>query len=87
MDTAEALKPRKRTPVIEIGCRHHLEHRVFHDQATGEYQEMNAIPQGHMALLQYALCPALLLTKHTLKSRRLSAAERHAHVGKWDALS
>jgi hypothetical protein len=82
MDIKEYLKPLKRTPPIEIGSRHTHEHRIFHDQASGDYQEMNPIPLGHMALLQYALCPDLLSKKPISKSRRSLPSAPHVQDDK-----
>lgn len=72
----------RQQPVIEIGCRHSLEHRIFKDREAGVYEEMNPVIDGHMALIQKVLCPALLSTKLTSESRKSLHSALHAHVAK-----
>ena len=68
----------KRHAVVEIGCRHTLEHRVMRDRASGEYQEMNPLIEGHMELWQTIIAPPSM--KLISRSRKLSLVERLAHV-------
>lgn len=77
----------RKQPVIEIGCRHTTEHRIYNDRDTGDYQELNPIIDGHMALIQKVLCPALHSTKLTSESQRSLLSAQHAHVAKLVALS